>query len=413
MSPKRLRLFEAVGIELEYMLVDRETLDVLPKVDQLLSLMSGGKRVSDFEAGPVTWSNELALHVVEAKTAKPASELSKLPGQFAEAIRQLQPALEELNARLMPTAMHPWMQPDRETQLWPHDYSDVYQAYDRIFNCRRHGWANVQSVHLNLPFAGDEEFGKLHAAVRLVLPILPALAASSPVLDGQYSGLCDTRLREYARHCDAMPSLIGNVIPEPVYTEGNYRQQIFGPIAEDVQALDRDGVFEVDFLNSRGAIARFDRGSIELRLMDVQEYPAADIAICETVVAVVKALVAGKFTSLNVQQNMSSDVLRVVLDKCMIQAENAVIEDHEYLSAFALESNALTAGELWQRLMTMAGVSVEKSESLAPLQIIQEQGTLATRIKRALGGAVKYSSLHEVYRRLADCLEGSQSFQAR
>ena len=30
-----------------------------------------------------------------------------------------------------------------------------------------------QSTHLNLPFYDDEEFAKLHAAVRMILPILP------------------------------------------------------------------------------------------------------------------------------------------------------------------------------------------------------------------------------------------------
>ena len=67
----------------------------------------------------------------------------------------------------------------------------MYEAYDRIFDCRGHGWANLQAVHLNLPFSGDEEFGRLHAAIRLVLPIMPAdrimasgLATSLPARAG-------------------------------------------------------------------------------------------------------------------------------------------------------------------------------------------------------------------------------------
>ena len=36
---------------------------------------------------------------------------------------------------------------------------------------------------LNLPFSSDEEFGRLHAAIRLLLPLLPALAASSPLVE--------------------------------------------------------------------------------------------------------------------------------------------------------------------------------------------------------------------------------------
>ena len=45
-------------------------------------------------------------------------------------------------------------------------------AFDRVFGCRQHGFANVQAMQLNLPFRGDLEFGRLHAAIRLLLPIL-------------------------------------------------------------------------------------------------------------------------------------------------------------------------------------------------------------------------------------------------
>src|SRR5690606_22899704 len=90
-------------------------------------------------------------------------------------------------------AMHPLMRP-AEAVLWAHEYSEVYAAFDRIFNCHGHGWSNLQSVHLNLPFADDAEFARLHAAIRLVLPLLPALAASSPFVEGRASGLPVSRM---------------------------------------------------------------------------------------------------------------------------------------------------------------------------------------------------------------------------
>ena len=89
-------------------------------------------------------------------------------------IRTLATLPQPVIARLLPTAMHPWMDPDRDLRLWPHEASAVYEAFNRIFSCRGHGWANLQSAHINLPFANDEEFGRLHAAIRAVLPIIPA-----------------------------------------------------------------------------------------------------------------------------------------------------------------------------------------------------------------------------------------------
>ena len=112
-------------------------------------------------------------------------------------------------ARLMPTGMHPWMNPRAETVLWPDDGSSIYESYDRLFDCRSHGWSNLQSMHINLPFADDEQFARLHAATRLVLPLLPALAASSPVVDGKPTGLMDYRLEAYRTNQARMPSITG------------------------------------------------------------------------------------------------------------------------------------------------------------------------------------------------------------
>src|SRR4029079_12453329 len=133
----------------------------------------------------------------------------------------------------MPGAMHPWMDPLKEMQLWPYGFKDVYEAFDRIFSTKGHGWANLQSMHINLPFSGDEEFGRLHAAIRLVLPILPAIAASSPIVEGAVSGLLDMRLATYRKTQRRVPSITGSVIPERVFTQRDYESRILDVIARD------------------------------------------------------------------------------------------------------------------------------------------------------------------------------------
>ncbi|TWU38428.1 Carboxylate-amine ligase YbdK [Novipirellula artificiosorum] len=397
---------------MEYMLVDRDTLNVRPIADTLLSILAGGRTVSDFESGPITWSNELALHVLELKTTLPANKFLPLPSQFETAIRDLRPVLDRLNLRLLPTAMHPWMNPTIETILWPHENHEIYQAYDRIFDCKRHGWSNVQSVHLNLPFHGDEEFAKLHAAVRLVLPLLPALAASSPIVDGHYTGQLDSRMQYYTDHCQAAPSLTGRIIPEPIYDEATYRREVYDPIRHDIARHDIEGVLEVDFLNARGAIARFDRGSIEFRVMDVQEYPAADVAICVAVTSVVKSLVQEQSSTLATQQSIPTEVLRSALNLASDRAEHAVVNDTNYLASLGIHESACSAGDIWQKLLGRVRKSDPSIANLyAPLEIIQEHGTLATRICRSLGKNFDRSDLHNVYDQLADCLVTWEPFQ--
>ncbi|QDV21949.1 glutamate-cysteine ligase family protein [Aureliella helgolandensis] len=412
MSTVSLGLFEAFGIEMEYMLVDRETLEVRPVADKVLAAMAG-HTTCDVEIGPISWSNELALHVIELKTTKPKRRLRRLPSMFETAISEISPILDGMGLCLLPSAVHPWMNATTETRLWPHEYHEIYETYDRIFNCRTHGWSNVQSVHLNLPFKHAAEFAKLHAAVRLVLPLLPALAASSPVLDGKYTGLLDTRMNLYADHCRAVPSLTGNLIPEPIFDEAAYRREIFTPIANDIGKLDPQGQMEVEFLNARGAIARFDRGSIELRVMDVQEYPAADVSICAAVTSLVRALCDQRWLPLEKQQSISTADLRSILDQTTAHAENATIEDAGYLQHFGIRKSSITAGQLWSTLLgELRREDATLDNLFAPIQIILESGTLATRITHALGPQFSRERLADVYRDLADCLHRWVPFQS-
>src|SRR5688572_29336199 len=130
-----LHLFQAYGVELEYMIVDRDTLSIKPIADELLKSELGSYG-SDFENGIVTWSNELVLHVIELKSTKPESDFVSLEKAFSENIQRINKNLERWNAQLMPTAAHPFMNPLTEAKLWPHDNNEVYEVYNRIFDCK-------------------------------------------------------------------------------------------------------------------------------------------------------------------------------------------------------------------------------------------------------------------------------------
>jgi gamma-glutamyl:cysteine ligase YbdK (ATP-grasp superfamily) len=405
-----LHLFQAFGVELEYMIVDRQTLDVLPVADRVLHSIAG-RYVSDVEFDDVSWSNELVLHVIELKTTGPAPRLEPLAEAFQTHVRRVNELLVPLGGRLMPSAMHPWMDPHREMRLWPHEYSPVYEAYHRIFDCRGHGWANLQSVHLNLPFAGDEEFGRLHAAIRLLLPIMPALAASSPLVDRRLSGMMDTRLDVYRTNSQRIPSITGAVIPEPVYTAADYDREVFQRMYRDIAPLDPEGVLQDEFLNARGAIARFDRGAIEIRVLDVQECPAAAVAVCAAIVAVLKALTDELWQDVQAQQAFATEPLRAILLDAVRDAERAVITDRRYLEQFSYRDAArATAGDLWQHLAETTGVLSDDSPWAGPLRTILRDGPLARRIAACVGQSASPERLAAVYAQLCDCLAEGHMF---
>ena len=407
-APLVLSAFTAYGIELEYMIVDRQTLSVLPVADELLQ-RAGGKRISDVERGKFGWSNEMVLHLVEIKNAQPDPVLENISSAFHNEIQAIERLLEPMGARLMPTAMHPWMDPRTETRLWPHDNALIYQSYDRIFNCKKHGQANLQSMHLNLPFADDAEFARLHAAIRLVLPIIPALAASSPIADGKASGYLDYRMETYRTALKQVPSAIGRVIPDTVNSCAEYEERILAPLYRDIAAFDTDGVMQHEWLNARGAIPRFDRNAIEIRVIDIQECPQADLAIAAIVSAVVRSLYDGKWSTLAMQQAMGTDALVDVLHACIRDADQAVINNSDYLHLLGFPDNQCQAGELWRYFIETTSLS--RSEYWRePLQVMLERGPLARRILRAVGQDCSKTRLYEVYGELCECLARGQMF---
>lgn len=411
-EPEPLHLFEGFGIELEYMIVDSATLSVRPIADELLRTVGGGYEM-EVALGEIAWSNELALHIIELKTNGPAASLSDLSRHFQANIRRIQDILAAFEARLLPTAMHPWMDPGHELRLWSHEDDIIYKTLDRIFNCKGHGWANLQSAHINLPFANDGEFDRLHTAVRLVLPILPALAASSPVADGKLTGLLDTRLEVYRKNSDRIPSVVGHVIPEPMSSRQDYEDRLLQPIYADLAPHDPQGVLHHEWINARGCIARFERMAIEIRLMDVQECPRADVAVAAAVIAAVRALVEEAWGSIERQRQWHERELADILLDTIRDADDTVIHSQKFLETFGYpERGRARARELWQHLIeTLLAKEGGYGEWEPVLRVIAEQGCLARRIAKAVGSDPPRDRLKAVYRRLADCLAQGEVFE--
>jgi carboxylate-amine ligase len=406
-----LKLFQAFGVEIEYMIVDRDNLNVLPIADKVIHSVSGAYP-NEVDLGEISWSNELALHVIELKTTNPVGSLNHVSNHFQEHVRGINRILAPFNAQLMPSAMHPWMDPFKEMKLWPHEYNPIYETYDRIFNCKGHGWANLQSIHLNLPFANDEEFAKLHAAIRVILPILPALAASSPIMEKRNTEMLDNRLNVYRHNAANIPSITGKVIPEVSLSRKDYEKNILGKMYRDIAPHDPDNILQYEWLNSHGAIARFDRYAIEVRVLDSQECPQADIAILQAITAVIMALVNEQWATIDAMNSYDLDALHNLLLSTMREGEKAVIDDPHYLNLFGFNNKDATVGELWKYLcrILLNGDNTNK-ESLEALNVILTEGPLARRILNAWNRQQSDERLHAIYQQLCNCLEQGVLFR--
>lgn len=404
---KSYHLFDVIGIELEYMIVRDDTLHVYPVCDKLLQRVSGSdEKIADVDFDDMGWSNELVNHVVEFKTLDPR-EMKRLPELQTDFQKQVDLAnelLKPMGGRLMPGAMHPWMNPFTETQLWPHHYSEIYECYNRIFDCRGHGWSNLQSMHINLPFAGNDEFGKLHAAIRFLMPVMPALTASSPVADSEMKPAMDFRLRTYQGNSARIPQVSGKIIPESVYTKKQYDDEIFQPLYKAIAPFDSEGIMQEEWLNSRGAIARFDRSAIEIRILDIQECTAADIQIAILLSEVLRMLTEERWCSIAKLMEWPVEPLFGIFTEVVEKGGDAIIRNKEYLKCLGVDKDFLTAHDLCIHLYEATG------KELPAVEHIIKHGNLSTRILRALKGDASPKSLKTVYERMCDCLEKGQMF---
>jgi gamma-glutamyl:cysteine ligase YbdK (ATP-grasp superfamily) len=399
-----LGLFAAHGIELEYMIVDAGDFAVRPIADRVIARENGGVVENEIERGAFAWSNELARHVLEIKTNGPVATLERVADGFQAEVHRINALLAPEGARLMPGGMHPTMDPGTEFELWPHGDREIYATFDRIFDCTGHGWANLQSAHLNLPFADDEEFGRLHAAVRALLPLLPALAASSPYVDGRDAGCLDARLRVYAGNARRVPSVSGRVVPEPVFTRKDYEAMLEG-IYRDLAPLDPGRVLRHEWVNARGCIARFDRMAIEIRLLDTQECPRADLAIASAVTAVLRGLCDPDPRHQARLRGLETDALARSLWACATEGDRALLDDAALLGALGLPARATPAGEVWARLLErQAGDVALPPDARRTVSHVLDEGCLAHRMKALVGGPASPEALRRLCAELCDCL---------
>jgi glutathione synthase/RimK-type ligase-like ATP-grasp enzyme/gamma-glutamyl:cysteine ligase YbdK (ATP-grasp superfamily) len=274
--PQPYKAYDVVGLELEYPIVDSRLEPIGAVADALREL--AGHPTSDVELGVVGASNEIVDHVIEIKTDQPLASLVDTELVLAELVRRLTSLLREKGARLLPTAMHPWLDPAR-TRLWSRSGRRIYATYERLFDVRTHGWANVQALHVNLPLGTEADAVAMMNAARALVPYLPALAASSPMHDGVLQPAVDNRLAWIIQHQSRIPESCGDIVPEPIDSLAAYKRDVLGPMYAAVDRLPDAQMLRREYFNARGAVFKFSRQSMEVRVLDTQECVKMDVAV--------------------------------------------------------------------------------------------------------------------------------------
>ncbi len=270
--------FEVCGLELEYAVVDRD-LNAVSRVEPALRLLAG-RPTSDLTLGVFGVGNEYADHVLELRTDVPLRRLRDTEAALHEGIRRVNALLaDRLDARLLPTGMHPWLVPAR-ARRWTRSNRRIYGTYERLFDTVSHGWVNVQAMHVNLPLgAAEADAVALINASALLVPYIPAVAASSPLVEGELTEYVDNRLAQLLVHQARLPESTGRLVPEPITSLAEYKRRVVQPMYQALDRLPDSKALRREFLNVRAAVVRSSRAALEVRVVDVQECVHMDVAL--------------------------------------------------------------------------------------------------------------------------------------
>jgi len=414
---KGYRAFAVAGMELEYPTVDRD-LNVVSLVEPAFRILAG-RGTSDVHLGALGFSNEIADHVFEVKTSAPVRSLREAEEVLYEGVQRFTAVLrDEFDARLMPTGMHPWFDPARG-KLWSRSGGRVYGTYERLFNVYSHGWMNVQASHLNLPFGDERETLAMHTAAALLIPYLPAIAASTPMFGGDLQPSADSRLAWILEHQARIPESCGQLVPEYVDSFGDYRKKILAPMYAALDRLPHDAsAIRHEFFNARGAVFKFSRRAMEVRVLDTQECVKMDAAIAAFVRAALKELtrrvLAGKVV-------LPAHELLVDDFRATIRAGSAALVSAPHFAVDRDETGRTGVRAVLRQLLDGARKAARKDEApyMDLVASVIDRGSLSECIRTALAPYEEGSdedfteAARRIYIELMDCLEANEPWRGR
>ncbi len=388
-----------MGPEHEFSIVD-DCLRAIPFADKVIKDYCG-KIMNFVELPKFTFGKEMQLHVMEIKANQPFQSPLAFEKTMQNAVETLSSFLQKkYRANLLGTGMHPLIKLN-ETGVWPHRHKKIYDEYAKIFNLKQHGWLNIQSFHLNLPYQKETDGVLLHNLLANICPYLPAVAASSPIYEGAFGENVDNRLAFYKINQLGVPSVSGDVVPEYISSFDMYRKDVIGRYSRDLEKAGApESLLFKEWVNSRGVIFRFDRAAIEVRVMDEQECIKSDVALSCLVRATLRGLMSAEPNFL---------------------PHNLLVEDFNSVLANGLSSHVQnphgpTARHVCKYFLDIATINATEEEK-PYLQLIKKRidnGSLSDVIRREVEKKSQHTDLMEaivdVYSTLIKCLATNQPY---
>ncbi len=333
----------SVGLELEWQIIDRTTMDLSESVLSLIDLLPGDPSVKP----------EVIQTSVEAITP-PAVSTAALRSGLMDTMQRLLDAAERLELMLVGAGTHPFCK--RLVPITPLPrYAEMEQCYGYL--------AHTQStyslqVHVGMP-SGDVAL-RVMAWVRGLLPALLGISASSPFYHGEKTAFASYRTRIVAAtRSYGIPPSFEDIEAFLRFIDTVERAQIFSSY--------RDMHWDIR--------PRPDLGTLEVRIMDAQPTVNDSLALGALVHSLLVTLIEMK----------ELDPRLPVGLPWWVEKENSFRASHEGLeAAFVFDASGRTKSlrELGEDIFALCADKAEElgeTEDLARARAIFEEGSSGSR----------------------------------
>jgi carboxylate-amine ligase len=250
-----------VGIEEEFAVLDAGSLDLAPRFEELRDAAA-----DDPVLGP-SIAGELISSEIEIRSGRGEAFAAAIAAQ-REHRRRLFALAAERGIALGATGTHPWSDYREQRIIDTEHYHRVEDGLKYV------AWRNnTFSLHVHVGIRGADRAVLVCDRLRPVLPLLLAISASSPFLDGRDSGLHSARSQTFTR------SFPRCGIPSPFGGWDAYRDYI-GFLIDTRSIVEYTQVW----LSVR---PHFTFGTVEVRICDAQPSGQQSEALAALIVACV------------------------------------------------------------------------------------------------------------------------------
>jgi glutamate---cysteine ligase / carboxylate-amine ligase len=177
-----------IGLEEEFAILDPGTLDLVPRFEDLRDAA---------EAGDAVLAGSLAGELISSEIEIRSGRGEDLPAAIAaqrDHRRRLFALATERRVALGATGTHPWADYREQRNIDTEHYRRVVDGLQYV--ARRN---NTFSLHVHVGVRGAERAVRVCDRLRPVLPLLLAISANSPFVDGLNSGLHTARTQTFTK----------------------------------------------------------------------------------------------------------------------------------------------------------------------------------------------------------------------